>query len=147
MIVGFTGTRDGMTQAQKCQVECLLLNFQPQTVHHGDCIGADADFSEIVVKLNHARKLNAHIVGHPCNLHSQRAHCIVNEERPVLEPRERNQNIVNESGLIIVTPREFSWPKHHRSGTWMTCGIAKNMHKRLMVVWPDGTPEIMDFRD
>lgn len=54
-VVGFTGTREGMTPAQKSVVaETLtyawaqLEGWVPDEVHHGGCEGADWDFHEIV---------------------------------------------------------------------------------------------------
>lgn len=42
MILGFTGTRQGMTDYQQAQVRRFLVAYQCTILHHGDCIGADA---------------------------------------------------------------------------------------------------------
>jgi hypothetical protein len=42
MIIGFTGTRYGMTDKQKSSLQSILSKLETITeVHHGDCIGAE----------------------------------------------------------------------------------------------------------
>ena len=100
MIVGFTGTRAGMTEAQKKVVARLLEEHKPSEVHHGDCIGADAQFHQIAG--------NIPIVGHPASeVGEQRAFCLnfsrIHESKP---PLERNRDIVTASDIMIATPKE-----------------------------------------
>jgi len=44
MRVGFTGTSQGMTRPQQEAVAALLLDPVPNEAHHGNCVGADAEF-------------------------------------------------------------------------------------------------------
>jgi len=48
MKIGFTGTRDGMTQHQKEQFVLAMQDLSPSEFHHGDCKGADAEAHDIV---------------------------------------------------------------------------------------------------
>jgi hypothetical protein len=44
MKVGFTGTRKGMTPQQRVAFAELVITLRPTQAHHGDCVGADAEF-------------------------------------------------------------------------------------------------------
>lgn len=48
--LGFTGTRRGMTDAQKTRVAQESAPFAE--VHHGDCVGADADRPEAARRID-----------------------------------------------------------------------------------------------
>jgi hypothetical protein len=48
--IGFTGTRHGMTPAQRHAVSQLIAELAAGaafTAHHGDCVGADAEFHDL----------------------------------------------------------------------------------------------------
>jgi len=131
MIVGFTGTRAGMTEAQKKVVARLLEEHKPSEVHHGDCIGADAQFHQIAG--------NIPIVGHPASeVGEQRAFCLnfsrIHESKP---PLERNRDIVTASDIMIATPKESR--EVLRSGTWATIRYAFKANKQIYIILPDGT--------
>lgn len=48
--VGFTGTRHGMTDAQKVTLETMLIQLGGAEFHHGDCIGADSEAHDIAME-------------------------------------------------------------------------------------------------
>lgn len=48
MRIGFTGTRDVLTDQQKQSLIQLLAEYRPAEFHHGDCVGADAEVHAIV---------------------------------------------------------------------------------------------------
>ena len=48
IVVGFMGTREGMTLPQKEAVFALLERLDPAVVHHGCGIGADAEFDKFL---------------------------------------------------------------------------------------------------
>ena len=82
--IGFTGTRNGMSLEQKHNVRVLMLTIlhdygsAERQAHHGDCVGADAEFHEI------AESLGFFTVGHPPSNPSLRAFCKVNYAHPPL---------------------------------------------------------------
>lgn len=79
--IGFTGTRRGMTSKQRETIYKVLLKNAVSEVHHGDCIGADADMHELVS----AYRQNAafpRLIIHPPTLQGQRAFCRGDIERP-----------------------------------------------------------------
>lgn len=131
MILGFTGTRKGMTEKQKATFALLLQRAEASLFIHGDCLGADADahaiaFPVVPVKIR------------PCTLSNQRAYCKgavkIELARP---PLERNIAIVNESAVLLACPSGFE--EELRSGTWATLRYAKRSGKPVVIIWPDGT--------
>jgi hypothetical protein len=131
--VGFTGTRDGMTLAQKVTVIALLRDLGPTWAHHGDCVGADADFHHI------AKEVGAQVMIHPPSDPRLRAKLVgddIAEEKPYLD---RNRDIVNACEVIIATPKEAR--EMNRGGTWWTIRLAQKLGRELVIVWPNGSTD------
>jgi len=132
MILGFTGTSRGMTQKQLATVRYLFNELQLHVLHHGDCIGADAQAHRI------AMDLQARIVIHPPDDPKKRAFCIgADEVKPTFPYLVRNHHIVDHSrdGIVAVPFRE----SEVRSGTWATIRYARKAKLKIWLVWPDGT--------
>lgn len=121
--IGFTGTRFGMTDIQRMRVI---------VAHHGDCVGADAQFHDIVRVLP-----GSYIVVHPPVAQDDRAMCVGDETRPALPFMQRNRKIVDAADVMIATPREMTEQEY--GGTWRTIDLARRRKKSLIIVWPDGT--------
>lgn len=129
MKVGFTGTRNGMSDAQVHVVVDLLEERLPDEVHHGDCIGADEMFHEICTKWMSKLPFT---VGHPADRPDMRAHCAFDLELPEKPPLDRNADIVEASDILIATP---DGPERVRgSGTWYTVRIARLKLKQIFIV-------------
>jgi hypothetical protein len=135
MIVGFTGTRIGMTDDQKIafsrwmQTQCL--KNQIVILHHGDCLGAD--------ELAHgiAKGLGCGVVIHPPTNPSMRAFC--KEYDRIEEPKHyliRNVDIVMASDVLVAVPEGA---ERMRSGTWSTIRYAKKVGKPFVVISPSGS--------
>lgn len=150
-VVGFTGTRRGMTTAQTHTVANLLgADHSIVTVHHGDCVGADADCHQI------AMSEGVSLVIHPPSDAKLRAFCHQAYEPKVpaagvtvevLDPKpyhDRNRDIVNASHWLIATPQEDR--EQDRGGTWWTIRYARQQGKTVVIIWPDGTTQ-SDGRD
>lgn len=139
--VGFTGTRRGMTDAQKLVVAELLRKLEPLrgglylVGHHGDCVGADAQFHHLVRAMS-----NTIVTVHPPSDARKRAWVTCREDcdewRPSRPYLDRNRDIVHESDAMIATPEE-SQPQP-RSGTWSTIRYAQQVSKPLAIVFPNG---------
>lgn len=129
--IGFTGTRRGMTEEQKAQVK-LILNSLAGTLHHGDCIGADAEAHEI------ARSCGLNIVVHPPEIDTLRAWCLGDFIHPARPYLTRNREIVMTSEVMICCPKEA---ETRRSGTWATIRKARAEKKKGWIVWPNGEIE------
>lgn len=140
MDIGFTGTQNGMTQDQRRKVMMTLAGFIPAEglreliMHHGDCIGADAQVHEI------CREYGYSVVIHPPQNPQKRAFCFSGNIRRVWEEKpylNRNMDIVGCAELMIAAPGGHS--EKLRSGTWATVRYARYREVSLIIVWPDGT--------
>lgn len=135
--IGFTGTRNGMSESQKTQVKQLLTEYlktyKNLTVIHGDCIGADEDFHNICSELSSSIKIVIY-PGHPKNNVNNiyRAHCKSNNIREPKEFLERNRDIVSECNFLIACPQ--SEKEELRSGTWFTIRHAQKVGKEVKIV-------------
>ena len=129
MIVGFTGTRSGMTASQAEHLRHLLILLDPVEFHHGDCVGADRQAHDI------AQSLHIPTVIHPATSPNQRAHC--RGACRILEPKpplDRNQDIVVACSKLLATPSTTA--EHLRSGTWATIRYARSQKKPVYILRP-----------
>lgn len=151
VVVGFTGTRKGMTPAQRAMVTSLIEDAIGADNNvcrrgfvgvHGDCIGADEQFDDVCHELGVATGIR------PCTFHNMRARC--DQRRPGVtvlaeakRPMARNRDIVGhvgggaEGSLLIACPPNFERIKKG-SGTWATVGFGERARVRVVVVFPDG---------
>jgi ketopantoate reductase len=129
---GFTGTRHGMTDAQKVALR-NFLDGGTGHFHHGDCIGADSEAHDIADECGYA------IVLHPPSNYQNRAwrkvpaHMMKSE----LPYMMRNREIVNDTVALIATPAEMD--EQPRGGTWSTVRFAKKLGKSVVLILPDGS--------
>lgn len=133
IIVGFTGTRKGMTLSQIDRLRAVLnLAFRDGIgeFHHGDCLGADEQSHDLVRRL----WPRVQIVGHPCDLVKQRAFKDCDVTMHPLPPLVRNKKIVAASEYIVATPGEAT--EVLRSGTWSTIRHARKMNREITVIKP-----------
>lgn len=131
MRMGFTGTRDGMTDQQKDRLAIIVDKIDPDEFHHGDCIGSDAEAHRIVREV-HA---NIWIIGHPPIVETYRAFCDFDQSRKPLDYIKRDHKIVDESELLVATPDGFV--EKFRSGTWITIGYARTRIP-VFIIQPNG---------
>lgn len=140
MIIGFTGTRRGMTLRQLHGVVAILTSKEVdnvEEVHHGDCVGADREFHDLVEQ---ELGESTHIIVHPPENPRNRAYCQGYEIRDPAPYMERNQDIVDESDGLIATPREMR--EVLRSGTWSAVRSGRRKAKSdtypMWIILPDG---------
>lgn len=131
--VGFTGTREGMTPEQRVSMSKWLHwnRTRITAVHHGDCIGADAEFHALAKYL-----YNRWTVIHPPDKDTYRAFCKGDEYRLPAPYLVRNRAIVDEAELLLATPATFE--EEIRSGTWTTIRYGRKRSKPVVVIKPDG---------
>lgn len=138
-ILGFTGTRRGMTAAQEKTVMRLLRTAKPRRVVHGACIGADTQFHDIA--RGPTGEFAITIAVRPCRLQSQKSvRCVLDADEVLggenAQPLERNRAIIGDADEMIACPAEFH--EVIRSGTWATIRHTRAARKPLTIVWPDG---------
>ena len=130
MVIGFTGTQQGMNYKQRNSVLMYLRSIKFDEVHHGDCIGADQDFHHLVLRYFPEIR----VIGHPPVIPAKRAFCIFSEERAPKPYLDRNRQIVAECDLLIACPKETT--EQTRSGTWATVRYARQAKKQVQVFPP-----------
>ena len=129
MKVGFTGTRHGMTASQIVVLTRLLEKKGFTDLHHGDCVGADAQARDM------AKLLGLWIVSHPPVNPGRRARTENDETREPLPYMIRNQAIIDETDHMFAAPHGMK--KEQRSGTWATIQRSRS----VTIIFPDGTYE------
>ncbi len=136
MIIGFTGTRNGMTERQKF----LLVGFLRDALNtggtvvlsHGACHGADDQADLIASELgidrrawpsvNPMRRVSDIVLLSRVGLLTANRGSSV-EILPAMEPLVRNHKIVDESDVMAACPAEAK--EQRRSGTWTTIRMAR----------------------
>jgi hypothetical protein len=130
MKVGVTGTREGMDQTQRLQVQQFLAQFPAGTeLHHGDCLGVDVQVAAI------AQELGFRIVCHPPQLSDQQGFFGGDEIREPLGYLHRDRNIVDQTDTLIVVPLQDQWQP--KGGTWYTHDYAIRAGKPVTIFYPN----------
>lgn len=143
MVVGFSGTRKGMTGPQLQNLNILYNSLDHVTlVRHGGCKGADTQF-HIMVATNskHRAELNVHwgcapngeIRGsNPDDLGPKEGY-VSHTPLPFLI---RNKVIVDKSDVMFAAPGTEQ--EVLRSGTWATIRYCLKKRKPLTIITPSG---------
>ena len=131
LILGFTGTRHGMTEEQIRAADFESWEFGE--LHHGDCVGADTDMHRI------ARANGLVIAGHPPSDPRLRAYNDCDLLFPEKPYHDRNRDIVDACDVLLATPAEDE--EQEKGGTWYTVRYAREVGKRLSIIWPSGKVE------
>lgn len=133
MKVGFTGTREGMTDIQFAAF-VFELPEEIREFHQGCCIGADEQAALHV----HTTEEGVSIIGYPSTLGSyvsEKALKCCNKLYATREPLLRTKDIVDACELLIAAPKG---EETIRSGTWSTIRYARSKWRKVIVVWPNG---------
>lgn len=129
MIIGFTGTRHGMTDRQRASLATLLRQHHATVLHHGCCVGADAQAHRLAlrmrIQLHRHPPLDARYLDHTLTQGAA--------EEP-LDYHARNHAIVDACSLLIAAPQ--SSEERLYSGTWSTVRYARRQHCAIKVLAP-----------
>ncbi len=139
MIIGFTGSRKGMSENQKAAFQQLIQNLHIipglhrghviTELHHGMCVGADHQAHKITRNLYY----DVTIIGHPSSEHN----CVdvyCDATLPARPALKRNLDIVDYCDILIATPGTKQ--EVLRSGTWATIRYARKLARKVMILDP-----------
>ena len=121
MKIGFTGTREGMSQQQKEEFALLINQLGATEFHHGDCAGADEDAHSIVREIFPGVR----IIVHPPSSSYLQAYCRGDEHRAPATYLVRDRAIVESTEYLIGAP--LSDTPAPKSGTWYTIRYAQKL--------------------
>jgi hypothetical protein len=146
--IGFTGTRNGMSVAQKMLLGVILVDVLADSIkkgvddnwfHHGDCVGADDEACEM------ARDMGFKIYRHPpIDRKYQRNYIKTNQHPnhgnfdatdPAYSYQGRNHRIVIKSSMLIGAPLTDI----ETGGTWQCLNLARRILKPIIIMHHDGT--------
>lgn len=133
MIIGFTGTRAGMTRPQRELFTKVIVYLGTKLFVHGDCTGSDEQAHDIVRLVSPGTRIAIWPPLNPKN-RAYKQGDTVHPPEPYLA---RNDNIVNDVERMIATPKGMS-EEHQGSGTWHAIHYTLEVNKPLMIIWPNG---------
>lgn len=128
MKIGFTGTREGMSQHQKEQFVLKLMELGITEFHHGDCEGADAEAHDIVREFFP----DVHIEVYPPKSTYRQAFKQGDKHHPPESYLTRDYKIVDATDCLIGAPK--SDKEIIRSGTWTTIRYGRKTGKVVYVL-------------
>lgn len=128
MIIGITGTREGMTEHQILAVGRFLADHTGE-FHHGDCVGVDVQAARIAAALGYRT------VCHPPMKDDLRAFHPSDIILAKLGYLARDRKIVDSVELLLVVPKQKSWQP--TGGTWYTHDYAKKRGVPIQLFYPE----------
>lgn len=145
MILGFTGTRQGLTPAQRVALPGVLATL-PERVLHGGAVGADTEFQNFLMSQPLSCAVAVEI--YPATRVSQQTwfkkkHQVFPSGRELLihlvvfDPLVRNRIMTRRCDHLLACPAEAT--EQRRSGTWATVRYARAAGKPITIIAPDGT--------
>lgn len=134
IVVGYTGTRYGMSEAQQSSVWHWLRLNMPSRAHHGCCVGGDAQFHHM------CRKLGIPIEGWPPEKKEWQDLGLqgfdkMNDPQPYLD---RNWDIVIAADHMLCCPHTEQ-EVMRGSGTWST------IRKSINLFRTQGIPKVWTY--
>lgn len=134
MKIGMTGSRDGISKEAIASFIEYIKSIEITEAHHGDCIGADTLFHNLMISMK------VPVVIHPPTVDTYRSYCQGGTAMPCKEYLSRNKDIVNTTDILIAFPS--SDKEILRSGTWSTIRYARKSRKSIIIIYPNGTREL-----
>jgi hypothetical protein len=134
MVLGFTGTRHGMSALQVEAFAKLVTKLNQEheieVFNHGDCLGADAEAHDWISQ--HLPRCAVYIYpSRHTYLRAYRSGTFI--DLPAA-PMDRNRRIVDRCDFMIATPNTRY--EILRSGTWATIRYARRVNKTLRILLP-----------
>jgi len=134
LIIGFTGTRSGMSDKQKKEVAAELEELgcnDPDvlyTILHGGCIGADIDFHDMC-SLARKEVFPGHSAKDPSDMKHRGEYPRADVIHDSQTHFKRNRDIVDRCDILIATP----YNDNQEGGTWYTINYALKKGKDVSI--------------
>ncbi len=137
VILGFTGTRAGMTAAQRDALPGVTSPF-PDRVVFGGAVGADEEFGLFVMTRWEGSVVTCALEVYPASADRwKRWVPYAATLAAPMPPLARDLLIVKSCDRLLACPGTMT--EIIRSGTWATTRYARKARKRITIVLPDGT--------
>jgi hypothetical protein len=143
MKLGFTGTRDQLSYAQKDWLTTIFDQLQIDVLHHGACQGADAYAHALAVE----RGIPV-VVHPPVKVRYLANECLLPAPGVTVLPGKpylnRDRDIVGCCEGLVALPKNQEPHMNTDSigGTWYTIRYATQRYNRpVMICYPDGSVE------
>lgn len=140
MILGFTGTRKGMSERQMKSLGAILMASHYTRLHHGGCRGADEEAHKLFTMSKYHHGGRPHITVHPGpNGAHIKTPTSTDNELPIVEFRERkqylerNDDIVAACDILVAAPENI---QRDFSGTWATIRRGVTANKPVIILHP-----------
>lgn len=136
MDVGITGPKEGMSPQQLIRLKTLLKAMKPRSVHHGDYVGTDAQVDHLIRHCFPDIKI---IIHPPLKRDWCRPSHLDTPQNHRREPKkflERNIRIVEETHVLIMTPREDQ--EEEKSWSWGMIRRCREEKRPFIIILPDG---------
>src|SRR6185503_12138709 len=125
-----------MTAAQLLSLTDTLLEVGTSELHHGDCVGADAEADLLCQRLDIPRVVHPPLAAQLRHFTLPGPRCTVLVPRPYLE---RNRAIVDAGDIVIAAPQTLE--EQQRSGTWATVRYARRLGRMVILLAPSSAPQ------
>ena len=122
MIIGITGTREGLTQKQMMQFHKMANNIEVIEIHHGGCVGVD---QQIGVEIKDVYPACIKEIIHKPKYNTSKYFL------------QRNREIVDSCDVLWAFPKGMD--EELRSGTWATIRYARKQNKPMIIIYPDAS--------
>lgn len=140
VIVGFTGTRKGMTLPQQVTLRGVLCYLRCSVFSQGECQGADEEAAWIAWRLGCAVESEPGVGSGGLSPFQSKNMPPVSKRWAPKHYIKRNEFIVEGADFVIACP--FQLTEQFNGGTWWTIKYAREKHASLMIIWPDGNTQL-----
>jgi hypothetical protein len=139
MIVGVTGTRDGLTAEQATVAEALVLTPGITEFHYGDCIGVDTEVMFLFVNTG----LTPHLHIWPADVadrwKTRSWNWLADNYRGLFTVHPKAKPFMRNTSIVEAVEKLWGFPGTGASrGTWDTINKMAERQKARVVVSPDG---------
>jgi hypothetical protein len=129
----FSGRRDDLSDSQKIMVVNFIRLIKFKCAFHGDCIGADGQFHDLVRE----NRKKAWIEVYPSPYEAMRAFKEGDLTHEAMKAAERDKYMINQGEILLAAPPTKQPVK---SGTWANISFAETCEtiQKIIVIAPDG---------